>query len=478
VGRNWQPRPGDMVVRHPRQAEIRSTTLNLPLPRVPTRGLASPVTLLYGFAFLVILGTGLLLLPSSTDNREVAPWLVALFTATSAITVTGLTVVDTPTYWSATGHGIILGLILIGGLGWMSFAGFVLILLGQRISLPQRLALRESLGTAQVSGVLMVLKYVVLSSILLQLLGGGVLTLRLRMHFGWEWPQAVWQGMFHAVSGFNGAGFTILPADLSLAPLASDAIGLCVMAFLIILGGLSFPVLGELLRVHRFSRYSLDTKMVLSGSLVLWALGAAVVFTFEFTNEATMGLMNFGDKVLNSFFHSVSARAAGFSTIDLGLTTPATAFFITALMFIGTASASTGGGIRINTLGVIVATVLASVRGRRYVTTFGREISPVQVQRAVAISGLAVLMVFFTAFLLTFTEHGNFIDLLFEAVSAVGTVGLSTGVTSELSLGGRILIMLTMLVGRMGPLSLMLTLVSREQRPPLYRFAGERVKIG
>lgn len=478
MGQSWQSRPGDKVVRHPRQDEIRSTTLSLPLPRVPTRGLASPVTLLYGFGFLVMLGTGLLLLPSSTDSKDIAPWWVALFTATSAITVTGLTVVDTPTYWSSTGHGIILGLILIGGLGWMSFAGFLLILLGQRISLPQRLALRESLGTAQVSGVLMALRYVVLASVVLQLLGGGVLVLRLRSHFGWEWPQAVWQGMFHAVSGFNGAGFTILPADLSLAPLGGDPVSLGVMAFLIILGGLSFAVLAQVLRVHRFSRYSLDTKMVLSGSMMLWVLGAAVVFAFEFTNEETIGFMNIGDKVMTAFFHSVSARAAGFSTIDLGLTTPATVFFITALMFIGTASASTGGGIRINTLGVIVATVIASVRGKRYVTAFGREISPVQVQRAVAISGLAALMVFFTAFLLTFTEQGNFIDLLFEAVSAVGTVGLSTGVTPELSLGGKIIIMVTMLVGRLGPLSLMLTLVSREQRPALFRFAGERVKIG
>jgi trk system potassium uptake protein TrkH len=252
------------------------------------------------------------------------------------------------------------------------------------------------------------------------------------------------------------------------------------MAVLIMLGGLSFAVMAELARVKRFSRFSLDTKIIVVASVVLWVLGAVIVFTLEYDNSSTLGPMSFGQKIVHSVFESITARAAGFSTIGTGLLGPATLFFIIGLMFIGTASASAGGGIRLNTLGVVVATIFSSIRGNDHVNAYGREIPSSQVHRAITVVALGILLVFVVAFVLTGTEHGQtrFISLLFETVSAVGTVGLSTGITADLSTVGRLLIIVTMVVGRIGPLALGLALVHHEGRTPHYRYPHERVRIG
>ncbi|MBI4233371.1 MAG: Trk family potassium uptake protein [Chloroflexi bacterium] len=465
-----------MVVRRPRLSESAPISLKLPLPRVPSKGLlASPSTVFFGVAVLELLGTVLLVLPFATADGHFTAPLVAFFTATSAITVTGLVVVDTSTYWSFWGQLTIMGLIFLGGVGWMTLASFLLVVLGQRITLPQRLAMREPLGVVQIGGVVRMLRNMVLTLVGIQVL--GMVVLALRFHTAFTWPEAVWLGAFHSVSAFNNAGFTILPRSDNLSALTGDLASLGVFSGLIILGGLSFGVMAELVRVRRFSRFSLDTKLVLVGSLLLWLLGALVVFAFESGNPATLGRLPLGEKVGNAVFLSVSARTAGFSTFPFGGMELASMFFITGLMFIGTASASTGGGIRLNTMGVLVATVLASIRGRGEVTAFKREISQEQVHRALAVGLLGITLVFFAAFFLTFIERRGFIDLLFETVSAFGTVGLSTGVTPHLHLAGKLLISFTMLLGRLGPLALALAVAQRE-RPALYRFARERVKIG
>ena len=476
----WRPKPGDVVLRRPRQAEIRPSVFRIPRPRPSARSLASPRSLLIGALVLISVGTLLLSLPVSRDAQAFTPFVDALFTATSAVTVTGLVVTDTPTYWSTTGQVIILTLIVVGGMGWLTLAGFMLILLGQRLTLQQRLALKDSLGTTHVGGVIRLLQRIVLTFFVLQILGGAVLTLRFRSLFDWNWIEASWQGFFHAASGFNNAGFTILEESSSLDLFASDPVVLAVMGFLIVLGGLSFPVMADVMRTRRFSRFGLDAKIVVSLSLVLWIVGALVIFIVEFSEPRTLGSLALSDKVLNAFFQSVSSRAAGFSSVDTGLLVPSTAFFIIGLMFIGTASASVGGGIRLNTLGVLIATVWTALRGRSDVTCFGRELAPEQVHRAIAVTTFAFTFVFLVAFVLTFTEEsrGQFINFLFEAVSAVGTVGLSRGVTSDLSGAGQLLIVLSMLVGRLGPLMLALALSQRELHPPLYRYARERINIG
>jgi trk system potassium uptake protein TrkH len=290
----------------------------------------------------------------------------------------------------------------------------------------------------------------------------------------------MWYGSFQAISGFNNAGFTILPDSSSLSGFSTDPLILGIMAVLIALGGLSFPVMSDLLHMRRFSRFSLDTKMVLTASFSLWVLGAAVIFAFEYNKPETLGPMGLGYKFMNALFNSVSSRAAGFSSIEIGQMGSATAFFVIGLMFIGTASASVGGGIRLNTFGVLIATVFASIQAKDHVIAFGRELSSEQVHRAIAIVALASIFIGFVAFVLTLTESQEnlFLDLFFETVSALGTVGLSRGITGEISTIGQLLLIGSMLCGRLGPLMLAISLAPREMHPTLYRYARERVNIG
>ena len=476
----WQPKPGEQVVRRPRPQETRPVTVRIPLRTPRLRPINSPATLIGGLSVLIAIGTALLMLPFASAGGGWTPFLDALFTATSAATVTGLVVVDTPTHWSYAGQAIIWLLILVGGLGWMTMAGFIYSLLGQRITLPQRMAFRDGLGDTRIGGILRAIRNLMITALVLQLAGGVVLTVRFAASLDVSVPEAAWLGIFQAVSGFNNAGFTTLPDSQSLSAFREDLVTLGVMAFLIMVGGLSFAVMSELVRVRRFSRFSLDTKIIVVASVALWVLGALVVLGFEYDRPETLGPMSLGQKIVHATFESITARAAGFSTIDTGVLNSTTIFFIMGLMFIGTASASAGGGIRLNTLGVIVATIVSSIRGRDHVTAFGREISPFQVHRAIAVVSLGFLLVFVAAFILTGTEsaHITFIDLLFEAFSAVGTVGLSTGITPDLGVVGQLLIIVTMVVGRIGPLALGLALAHHEGKSPLYRYPRERVRIG
>lgn len=364
----------------------------------------------------------------------------------------------------------------------MTLASFLLVIAGQRITLPNRLLMRESLGVSQLGGIIRLNRNLVLTFLAIQAIGTALLfprfnSLTVDGESLFEWPQALWQSAFHAVSSFNGGGFTILPDSTSVSLFSGDFYALSIMAVLIILGGLSFFVILEMVRVRRLSRFSLDVRIVLLLSLVLWALGTLVVFIFEYGNEATLGNMAVGEKVMNAFFQSVSTRSAGLVTLDFVSLQQATSFFIIGLMFIGAASASTGGGIRLNTLGVIMGTVLSSIRGRDHVVLFRREVPQDQVQRALAVGVLALAMVFFIAFLLAFTEKADFLLVFFETVSAFGTVGMSEGITPQLTIIGKLFIIFAMLMGRLGPITLVLALTLGE-RKPLYRFAQERVKIG
>lgn len=478
MARGWQPRPGDVVVRRPRLAQLRPIVFQLALPKPPSRGLASPITVIYGFLLLVLVGTGILLLPWANRQGEVTPLMTALFTATSAATVTGLVVVDTPSYWTPLGQAVIWALMLVGGLGWMTLASFILLVIGQRLSLAHQLVMQQPLGLQQVGHVIRVMRQMVLTFLTIEAVGSLLLAWRFKgLLPDASWLSALWQGLFHGVAAFNNAGFAILPGSHNLSRLTLDVPTLGVIMALIVLGGLSYPVMADLVVVRRWRRLAVDTKMVVVASLVLWIAGTMVVLGFEYGHQTTLGPLPIWGKISNALFFSVSARTAGFTTVDFSGMAQATFFFIVALMFIGTASASTGGGIRINTVGVLVATMLASLRGQQYVNAFGREIPAQVVHRAVAVAFLGLSMVFVAAFLLTFIERqGDFLSFLFEVVSAFGTVGLSTGVTPQLSIAGKMVIILTMLVGRLGPMSLALALMARE-RPAVFRFAQEPVRI-
>lgn len=483
-GNGWQRRLGDRVVRRPRERELEPVRFR---PHGRHRVLLPAATsallsLTISFAVLIAAGTLLLRLPVASVPDGGAPWITALFTATSAACVTGLVLVSSADYWTGFGQAVIAGLMFLGGLGIMVAGLVILTTIGRRISLNQRLVVREAMGGMSLGSMTRVGRYVVLFAVGAQVVGFVVLFGRLV--FEYDVPTAAWQSLFHAISAFNNAGFVIFPGSESLSAFRADALVLSAIGVLIVLGGISFPVVNEVLRRRGPSRWTLDTRLVVIGTLSLWAIGGVSMFLFEFRNPATIGPMPVPEGVANALFQSITARTAGFSTIDFAQTRPGNDFLFMLLMFVGGASGSTAGGIKVNTAMVLVVAGLASIRGRTGTEVFRRELPFVQVARALSILllALAALMAIVVALAITEVhqvEAGrfDFTQVLFEAVSAFGTTGLSTGITADLSDPGKIVLTLAMYLGRLGPLTIALGLALHERRAP-YRYATERVRIG
>lgn len=467
------------MVRHPRADEIAPVRVTVSTRKVQSRLFGSPLVLLYIFAALVAAGTALLIPPLAHHGTGFTPFMDALFTSTSAVTVTGLSVQDTATYWTLYGKAVILGLMFVGGLGIMTLAAFLLVLLGQRVSLFQKLLMKESLGILPVNelgGLVKLAIRIVIVAVAIQFVGFVALTVRFLAIM--DPADAVGQGLFLAVSGFNGAGFTILPDSASLSAYQTDVTVIVVTGLLIFFGAISLWVMADVIALRRFSLFSLNTKLVLVATAFLTLLGAVVFFAFEYGNPATLQSLSVPHKLLVSSFEAISGRTAGLSTVDYGATEQHTNFQFISLMFIGGASASVAGGIKVNTFAIVLVAVLSTLRGRTHATAFGREIPVVIVQRAMVVGAVAIAVVFFFAFLLTAVETGfDFIDLLFESVSAFGTVGLSTGLTGELSRWGQLILVVAMFLGRVGPLGLGLAM-AQYSRSDNYRYAQERVTIG
>ena len=473
-------RIGDRVVRRPRLRELLPAVVkSLPI-RHPTRRFSPPFILFYSFAAFITLGGLLLSLPIANTLEEggFTPVDVAFFTATSAVTVTGHSVVDTATYWTNFGHGVIFTLMLFGGLGFTTMATFLLILIGQRITLPERMLMRDTMGVDRMGGLIAVLRNIMLIVFGTYIVGTLLIWWRLQDQQTFSTDEALWQSAFLSVSAFNNAGFTILPGAPSLEGFFGHRLLLGFIVILIVIGGIGWTTLVDTLKQRRFSRLTLDTKMVLVSSLFLWLLGAAVLFIAEYDNPATLGSASVAQKGFQAIFHSVSGRTAGLATLDFGSAEELTILFYPFLMFIGGAAGSIAGGIKVATFAVIIAAVISSVRGRSQAEAFGREIPHFQVHRAVTVAVLGLALIFLVSMILTLTEEGiTFLRLFFDTVSAFGTSGLSTGVPPELSLAGRILFMITMFLGRLGPLTMALALAPREESTE-YRFMQERVKIG
>ncbi len=479
----WRPKPGDRVVRHPRQEEIGPVRLTVTARKAQPRLFASPLMLIYAFAGLITLGTLLLLLPVSSEGRGAAPFVDTLFTATSAVTVTGLVVHDTATYWTRFGQVVILGLMFVGGLGFMTIATFLLILIGHRVTLAQRLLVKESLGVDQLGGLVRLTVIIVLVAAAIQVVGFAVLFIRLS--FVYSPPEAIWQAVFHAVSGFNNAvsgfnnaGFVALKEPGGLASFQNEEAIIGTIAVLVALGSISFYVMVDVVRFRRFSLFSLNTKLVVVMTSGLFLLGTLVFLASEYQNPGTIGPLPVEDKIAVSVFESISGRTAGFTTVDFGATHPQTNFFFTGPMFIGGASASVAGGVKVNTVAVILVALVAMFRGRSHASAFSREIPQQQIQRAMTIVAVAIAFVFLEIALLATVESGfDFMDLFFEGVSAFGTVGLSSGITPLLSGWGHAILMVAMFVGRLGPLTVGLAM-AQSSGTDAYRYASERVTIG
>ena len=433
------------------------------------------------FAAVIALGTALLMLPG-VAARELS-FVDALFTATSAVCVTGLTVVDTGSFFTPLGQGIILFLIQIGGVGIITFSAFLFYLLKGHISMTNREAvLRTVSGSSQVT-VGAFLKKILVIVLCVELLGTLLLTVSFYREFPLE--RAFYLGLFHAISAFCNAGFSLFPD--SLTRYRADPLTNIAVMLLIVIGGLGFSVLLELWHAMRkrprFRELSLHTRIVLltSGSLILF--GAAGFYLMERTNS--LREMPWWTQILVSLFHSVTSRTAGFNTVELGHLANTTLFFMIMLMFIGGASGSCAGGIKVNTFRVLWALFRGRLHGRSDVNISGRRMSQNTLTRALSVTILAFLLVAVALLILLITElgevphdasRGKFLELAFEAVSAFGTVGLSTGLTSELTTVGRLLIALLMFAGRVGPLTL--TTILHARRPSPFRYPEEDLIIG
>jgi trk system potassium uptake protein len=472
---------GDRIFRVPR---VEPWRIPLALVRVPKFKSISVAVVIWGFAVTIAIGAVLLMLPISSSTHSWTNFPDALFMATSATCVTGLSVVESGIDFSPFGQAVLVVLMQIGGFGFMASATLLLLAFGRSVSLREKLVIAESMGVERLGGLLSLLMGIAFFSLICE--GIGAILLYIRFSQVYESPgMAMWQSIFHAVSAFNNCGLDIIGHRNSFVGYQNDPLVVLTIAGLIIMGGLSFLVVWDIFKKRSFTRLSLDSKMVILVTGVLLIVGTVVLLAMEYHNPETLGPMSVPQKVLNAFFHSVTPRTAGFNVIWVGRMTAYSLFFTIMLMFVGGASGSTAGGVKVNTFGVLLATVWSSLRGREHAEAFGREMRPQLVHRALAVAMLSLGLVGVVTLVLTVTEAHTtvggepveFIDVLFETVSAFGTVGLSTGITASLTLAGKFIIIATMFAGRLGPLTLALSLV-QAQRTTEYRYPQDQVRIG
>ena len=425
-----------------------------------------------GFLVAITIGTILLSLPVSTVNGQRLPFVDALFTATSATCVTGLKVVDTGSYFSLFGQLVILVLIQLGGLGIMTMATLFGLMIGKRISLRERMVVQEALKHSTLGGIRVLLRYVIILTLSIEGLGAILFYLKWR-GTGISYPG--YYAIFHAVSGFCNAGFSLFKD--SLVSYQSDPAINIIMLSLIVLGGLGFTVLSNLKRYRLKGKgvLSLHTKVVLATTFFLIVIAIPLIFLLEGNN--TLSSLPVGGKILGAAFQAITPRTAGFNTLEIGQMRGASLFLLMILMFIGASPGSTGGGVKTSTFCVFLTSLLAMFRGKREVSLFRKTIPWVTIKKVLTIVGLSVGLVILSSFLLLIIEKKGFIKILFEVFSAFGTVGLSTGITDTLSNLGRIIITITMFMGRIGPLTIAVAMGQREYAP-LYKYPEERVMIG
>jgi trk system potassium uptake protein TrkH len=434
------------------------------------------------FAALIALGTGLLCLPAATPEDQPLAVVDALFTATSAVCVTGLVVKDTGADFTPLGQAVILGLMQLGGLGIMTFSLVILSLLGRRLSLASRSVVAHTLaGAGRNDGVRSLLILVLRFTLAFEGLGALVLFLSWRESLGPA--RAAWAAVFHSVSAFCNAGFSLWSS--SLVAYRDDLVVNGTMIALIVLGGLGFVVVHEIWRTPRHpGELSLHSRVSLATTIWLIVAGAIAIWVVE-RDDALAGLSP-GSQLLASIFQSVTARTAGFNTVDLGSFTPAGLFIVTMLMFVGGSPGSCAGGIKTTTLGVLVLAAWQRIRGHAHVNVFRRSLGRATLENAVTITIGGAVVVLVGLFAMLFLQephasirelHGEFAAYFFEVVSAVGTVGLSVGVTTDLTPGARILTVLLMFVGRLGPLTVA-TALAHPSRETDWQHAEEDVMVG
>ena len=428
------------------------------------------------FMSVILAGSLLLSLPFISRGRPLS-YLDALFTATSAVCVTGLTVVDTGTFFTPLGQAIIAALIFVGSLGFMTLATTIFVVFfGRRISLQERLVVKEALNQDTLEGLAPLIRSVLRMAVALELAGAALLSLRFVPEMGW------WRGflfsLFHAVSAFSNAGFDLMGGYRSLTEMPTDYLVNGTLLFLFIVGGLGFPVIFDLLyNRRRLYRLTLHTRLVLVITAILLIFGTLAVLVLEYNNPETMGSLSFGGKLFTAFFTAAAPRTAGFSVLDNAALLLPTRLLILLLMFIGASPASTGGGVKTTTFALVFIAVVSLIRGRQEPVLLKRRLPLTQTFKAVTIIVAAAGLIFTTTLILTIMENQDFMALFFETVSAFGTVGLSTGITPELSTVSKAALIATMFVGRIGPLTLFIAL-ARPRREEGLHYPEEKLLIG
>lgn len=474
-GRPQRPtasRSNPPAAQRPAASSIR---VPLAVTRAPRRALNAGLVFSGGFGGLIVVGTLLLMLPVSQADGRWTPVLDAAFIAVSAACVTGLVVVDTGTYWSFFGQVVMAALVQVGGFGFMILSTFLLRLAGRRTSLRERLLLQESIGGEGVGSALTLARRVLLFTVIVEGVGAVILTVAFLEHqpFG----TALWWGVFHSITAFNNAGFDLTGGYQSMVPFANAPLVLLPLSVLVILGSLSYGVAEDIVRRRSFVRLTLDSKLVLVTSVGLLVGGTLLLLLTERQNGGTFAPMPAWMQVLNAFFHSAMARSAGFNSVDLAAVTDGGLLVLIGLMLIGGSAGSTAGGIKVQTLGILLSATASAIRGLPDVVAFRRRVPTPDVLRAIAVTVLSFALVFLATFLLGFTSTQPFLRELFEVVSAYGTTGMSTGLSAETDTLGRLILMVIMFVGRLGPLTLALALAEREHGSPL-RWPAATVRIG
>lgn len=454
------------------------------LQRIGTLRINTPLMVAFSFLTLIIAGTLVLSLPKTVDESEEVNILTSFFTATSATCVTGLSVVNIGTHFTLAGQVAILVLIQLGGLGLMTFVAFFIFAFRSRIAFKGELMIRNALSLSRVSALGSVIFFIIAGTFVVESVGAAMVYLNFPFPADWSTGYRIFFSVFHSISAFCNAGLCLLPN--SFASVRSSVPMNLIASLLIVAGGLGFAVNMNIARYVKsiFSRksprpvrqFAVQTRIVVIATLILLACGSLVIYLLESSNAFRE--FSAKEKILASIFQSVSARTAGFSTVDSGSFSSAACLVIILLMFIGASPGSTGGGVKTSTFFVFILTILARLRNRENVEVFKRTLPQSVIANGLTILAISVLVVFASSLALSITDKGiEFLKLLFESVSAFGTVGYSTGITAALSSAGKIVLILTMFIGRIGPLTIVLAM-SRQAIPKKYEYPQETVMMG
>lgn len=430
--------------------------------------------LVLGYLIVILTGAILLHLPIATIEPGSMSWVDSLFTATSATAVTGLVVVNTSSAFTVFGQVVIMLLIQFGGLGLMTMSTVLALLIGRRIGIRERLLMQKELGQFTLSGLIKVVLRVLSITAIIE--GIGVIILFLKWEPLLGTGKALYFAVFHSISAFCNAGFDLF--GNSMQSFSQDFVTLFTISSLVILGGLGFGVISDLGHLRKNHRLTFHSRMVIAITLTLIFLSWSFVFITEYNNPDTLGDLSLEGKALSAYFMGVITRTAGFESVPTGKLKTPTLFVMILLMFIGASPASTGGGIKTTTFGVLAATVFSIIRGKNETTVFKRRVARDTIMDAFAILCLAIFLVFFDLLVLTFAEPTKgFLELFFETVSAFGTVGLSTGITADLSDLSKFMLILTMYAGRVGPMTVAVAL-SKKRKSEKYRYPEEKILVG